>query len=434
MGPAAGTEPSPDPKSDLKVRLAFLGLSPVDLRLLADLGPLLEARADTLVSAFYRHLLSFEPTRRLLADPAVKERLLGKQRAYLLSLAGPTIDEHYVADRLRVGEAHARIGLAPRWYLGAYSLYFSLLVPLTREALEHDMDRCERTVSALLKVLMLDAQLAMEAYIERHERDLEHLNRELAASSRSLAQDLDDRDAQLRVSHRRARAAEDLASVATLAAGLAHEIGTPMGVIHGHAEALEPLVKDEKGHWRLQTIRDQVERISRIIQALLNMARPHETVSEPVELEPVLETTLSFLAVKFQRRGIVVERTYAPTPSVLGDAEKLQQLFLNVLVNAVDAMERGGGTLSVALAQPDAGHVEVAVADTGVGIPAAQIDRVFEPFFTTKPAGQGNGLGLVVAQGIVHDHGGEITVESEPGRGAVFRVRLPVALDEAAEG
>jgi len=415
-----------DPQ-DLEQRLAFIDLSDADLALLGELRPMLEDHADQLVSAFYRHLLSFEPTHKLLADPAVKGRLLDKQREYLISLGGPKVDKTYVEDRLRIGVTHERIGLEPRWYLGAYTVYFSLLMPLIHDRLQHDPDRCEQTLGALVKLLTLDAQLAMEAYIERHDHNMEHLNRELAKTSRSLARDLGHRSEELRLTSRRARAAEDLASVANLAAGLAHEIGTPMGVIQGHAEALEPSVTDEKGQWRLRTIRAQVERISRIIQALLNMARPHGLAREPVELEPLLETTISFLGVKLKRRGVEVERDYRPTPSVRGDAEKLQQLFLNLGLNAADAMEGGGGTLRVTLRPVAGDRVELIFADTGTGIRAEQIDRIFDPFFTTKPAGQGNGLGLVVAKGIVDDHGGQIAVESTPGKGTAFRILLPAA-------
>ena len=420
-----------DFQTDLQTRLAFLNLDAGELRLLASLRPDVEKRADTLVSAFYRHLLSFEETRGLLSDPAVKARLLKSQRAYLISLFGSDIDETYVAERLRIGEVHARIGLEPRWYLGAYTLYFTLLMPIVRDAFGQAVDRCELALSALMKRLMLDAQLAMETYIARHEEQLEHLNRELAEASRSLTRTLDDRTHELRQTSRRARAAEDLASVATLAAGLAHEIGTPMSVIQGHAEALEPAVSDEKARWRLNTIRDQIDRISRIIQALLNMARPRESIREPVALEPLLETTLSFLGVKLRRLAVEVKTDYQPTPSVLGDPEKLQQLFLNLALNAADAMAEGGGTLTVSLRPGAEETLELTFADTGAGMDADQLEHIFEPFFTTKPAGQGNGLGLVVAQGIVGDHGGVLDVTSEVGKGTCFEIRLPLAQAKA---
>ena len=114
-------------KEELEERLAFLGLTETDLRALQMLQPLFERRADTLVTAFYRHLLSFERTRALLRNAEVKRRVFIEQRRYLLSLTEPKIDEAYVADRRRIGETHERIGLEPRWYLGAYAIYFYLI-------------------------------------------------------------------------------------------------------------------------------------------------------------------------------------------------------------------------------------------------------------------------------------------------------------------
>jgi len=264
----------------------------------------------------------------------------------------------------------------------------------------------------------------MEAYIARHERELEYLNRELAAQGRHQAREFEDQRAELRLTERRARAAEDLASVATLVAGLAHEIGTPMGVIQGHAELLESSVSDERGRWRLRTIREQIERISRIIQALLNTARPREPVRVPISVAPILENSLSFLAEKFRRRGVEVERHFAPAPEICGDAGKLQQLFLNLLLNAVDAMPQGGKILA-SLGTAQDGRLEVRIRDSGVGIPPDQISQIFQPFYTTKEAGHGSGLGLVVAREIVTDHGGEIEVASESGKGTEFRISLP---------
>jgi len=420
-------------KQDLEQRLAFLDFGPVDRAALAALAPVIDDHADTLVSAFYRHLLSFEPTRRLLSDSDVKKRLLGKQREYLLSLARGAVDEDFVEERLRIGVTHERIGLSPRWYLGAYALYFSLLAPIVTERYRGDPERIEQTLSALVKLLLLDGQLAMEAYIERHDRELEFLNRELAASGRDLEHALREQRQELRQTTRRARAAEDLASVATLVAGLAHEIGTPMGVIQGHAELLESSVTDERGRRRLRTIREQIDRISRIIQALLSTARPREPLRAPLALEPVLENTLSFLGERFKRRGIRVESRYEAVPAVYGDAEKLQQLFLNLFLNAADAMP-DGGALRVSLEPNGPAGVVVCVADTGVGIPAEKLGVIFDPFYTTKAAGQGSGLGLVVARGIVADHDGQLQVTSEEGVGTEFRVELPAAALPQAGG
>jgi signal transduction histidine kinase len=197
-----------------------------------------------------------------------------------------------------------------------------------------------------------------------------------------------------------------------------------MSVIQGHAKLLEPAVAGEDARWRLRTIQEQIARISRIIQTLLNLARPRRSRRVPVSLGPLLETTLSFLSEKVESRGIRVERDLPAVASILGDPERLQQLFLNLLLNAVDAMPEGGA-LRIALAPAPDGGVCVRVADSGVGISAADLPRIFEPFFTSKPAGEGNGLGLMVAHGIVKDHGGSICVESEAGRGTEFRIEFP---------
>ena len=418
-------------KEEFEERLAFLILTETDRALLAGLGPLLERHADRFVSSFYRHLLSFEGTRHLLSDPVVKDRLLAKQREYLLSLSKPGLDERYVEERVRIGEVHQRIGLDSRWYLGAYSLYFSLLAPVISETFRGDPERVSQTLSALVKLLMLDAQLAIEAYSERRERILEHLNRELSEASRSLAREHSLTEHELRETELRARAAENLASVATLVAGLAHEIGTPMGVIRGHAEALESAVQGERAQWRARTIRDQIDRISAIIQSLLNIARPRYAVPVTVDLVEVVDTAIAFLSEKLGRREVIVERHYAATPTVRGDRDKLQQLFLNLFLNAIDAMAEGG-RLRITVRISAAREVEVTVSDTGTGISADDLPHVFTPFFTTKPAGHGSGLGLVVAQGIVADHGGHLDVTSAVDRGTTVTIRLPLGAQDPA--
>jgi signal transduction histidine kinase len=430
--PTRQSQEVPETPSDLQQRLAYLGFDQSDSDLLAALRPVLERNAPALVAAFYRHLLSFHATRELLRDPAAKTRLLAKQREYLLSLGGPQLDEGFLAERRRIGEVHERIGLEPRWYLGAYALYFSLLAPVIGDAFEDQPQRAMQTLISLQKLLLLDAQLAMETYIDRQHHELEYLTEELATEGRRLAHDYEEQRVELRQTVDRARAAEELASVATLVAGLAHEIGTPMGVIQGHAKLLEPAVEGEDALWRLRTIQEQIGRISRIIHTLLNMARPGKMRRQPVALAPLIESSLSFVREKLGCRGIEVKKSLHPVPSVVGDGERLQQLFLNLFLNAADAMPEGG-ELGVSLDSTDA-EVEIRVSDTGVGIEPELLGRIFEPFFTTKPAGEGSGLGLMVVKGIVGDHGGRIDVSTRRGEGTEFVVRLPVAAVEAEGG
>ena len=224
---------------------------------------------------------------------------------------------------------------------------------------------------------------------------------------------------------RRARAAEELASIGTLTAGLAHEVGGPMNVILGYAQMIENSTSEETVRDRARIIREQVSRISKIIETLLAFARPRPILKIPVQLNESLEEVLNFLSEEFRKREVTVERRFEPVAAIRGDGAKLQQLFLNLFLNAVDAMPEGG-TLRVSLESRDPDEVEVRVADTGTGIPTEALAKIFEPFFTSKPRGKGSGLGLAVAKGIVSDHDGRIDVASELGKGTEFLVSFPV--------
>lgn len=234
---------------------------------------------------------------------------------------------------------------------------------------------------------------------------------------------------RLHVAEERARAAEQLASLSLITAGIAHDIGTPMNVILGYADMLRDSLSDPKDRRRAEIISEQVRRVTDLMQTLLNIARPHERVQSPLELAEVIDHALDFFREKLRSRGIEVERDYLPASTIRGDRDRLEQMFLNLIVNAADAMPRGGKLrVSIAAAPPD--QVEVAMEDSGHGIAPDALDRIFEPFYTSKPRGEGTGLGLVVSRSIVIDHGGSIAVESEPDRGTRFILRFPV--DDAA--
>jgi PAS domain S-box-containing protein len=222
---------------------------------------------------------------------------------------------------------------------------------------------------------------------------------------------------------RRAQEAEKLASIATLTAGIAHDVGAPMTAILGYAEMMQKSLTDEKNQRRAGIIVEQVKRISELIQALLNMARPSTRAFIRLELGQVLDKSLEFYREKLRSRGIEVERFFEAVPSVAGDPDRLQQVFLNLVINAADAMP-DGGTLRVTLRSADARHVEVRFSDTGTGIPPDDLTRIFEPFYTTKERGGGTGLGLIVARTIIDEHNGVISVESEVESGTEFTIRF----------
>lgn len=228
-----------------------------------------------------------------------------------------------------------------------------------------------------------------------------------------------------------------LASLGQLAAGLAHEIGTPLGVIGGRAESLQRrLAGNGHAEQSLGIVLDQIDRISRIVRSMLDFAKVRELHLTETDLGQVLESTIEFVDHRFEELGIEVQSRIDPRARpVRADGENLQEVFLNLTMNAADAMPEGGH-LFVCIrpqrrAHPDQGTdldlMEVEFMDDGVGIAPEHIDRVFDPFFTTKDIGKGTGLGLSVSYGIVREHGGWMEVESAPSRGTTMRVLLPVA-------
>lgn len=228
---------------------------------------------------------------------------------------------------------------------------------------------------------------------------------------------------------RRLRQTEELAALATLITGIAHDIGTPMNVILGYTDMLARSVREEKDRERIRIIKEQVERVTRLIQSLMNFARPQRETPRILRIEDVAERALGMIAETARKRGIAVERAFGETAPVLVESERLERALLDLLVNACDAMAHGG-TLRVATRPLDAG-VEIRIEDTGTGIAPDALERIFEPFYTTKPRGKGTGLGLPVTRGIVLDHGGAIEVESALGKGTTFRIRLPRESDPA---
>jgi hypothetical protein len=219
--------------------------------------------------------------------------------------------------------------------------------------------------------------------------------------------------------------ADKLSSIGLLAAGVAHEVNTPLAVISTYAQMLAKQVAgDEQKSKLLDKIARQTFRASEIVNSLLNFSRTSSTAFEDIDLNRVLRETLTLLEHQFQKSSINVESDLeTDLPLIRGNAGKLQQVFLNLFINARDAME-SGGTLRVTT-KPDAVGVQVEVSDSGPGIPRENLARIFDPFFTTKGARKGTGLGLSVSYGIVEEHGGVIEVESKAGEGTVFRLEFP---------
>jgi two-component system, NtrC family, sensor kinase len=218
---------------------------------------------------------------------------------------------------------------------------------------------------------------------------------------------------------------EKLTSLGLLAAGVAHEVNTPLAVISNYIQMLAKQMPDgDPRQSIIEKIVKQTFRASEIVNNLLNFSRTGAAEASDVDVNHVVEETLSLVAHPLRTSQIqIVKQLATGLPPVRGSANKLQQVFLNLFLNARDAMP-GGGMLEIRTAAHN-GSVEIEVVDTGAGIAREHIHRIFDPFFTTKAAGRGTGLGLSVSYGIIKEHAGKIDVRSTPGKGTSFHVEFP---------
>lgn len=221
--------------------------------------------------------------------------------------------------------------------------------------------------------------------------------------------------------------AERLASVGRLAAGAAHEINNPLAAISAQAQLMLRRAEDEKDRKALQSIIDQTGRISKIISDLMGFARPAEPCIEPAAVKMVIEHALSILEHRTKISGVEIRKEFQPDiPLIYADSKQLEQVFLNLAVNAIHAMDKGGVLTIRVGVDSDKEHLRIDFADTGIGIQPRDIPSIFDPFFTTKREGEGTGLGLAICHSIIESHHGTIKVSSQPGKGSVFTIHLPL--------
>lgn len=222
-----------------------------------------------------------------------------------------------------------------------------------------------------------------------------------------------------------------LRAVGTLTAGIAHELNNPINNITLTAYALLEDYNETSDEERLEMVKDLVSeanRSQRIVRNLLDFARETESKMEPLDVGDIVRETVRLASNQIKLSGVELRLNVSPyLPRIHGDRQQLGQVILNLIVNALDAMDHGNGVLAIdVLHLKRSNFVEVSVTDNGAGIPEHLLPSVFDPFFTTKDTGKGTGLGLSVSQGIVAKHGGHIDVVSKEGKGTTFTVKLPI--------
>ena len=297
-----------------------------------------------------------------------------------------------------------------------------------------------RMGSNVIGVLLVDNQVSARPFTQNDIALLSALadyaviainNARLYETVKSFNQELErrvkERTRELRETQNQLIQSEKLASIGQLAAGVAHEINNPIGVMLGFSQVLlKRTAEDSPMHKPLATIEREGLRCKHIVESLLDFAHYSKPNLERADLNDLVEAALELTTHKATVTNIKTIKRYAPNlPQVLADQNRLQQVFLNILLNAYQAMP-DGGELRIMTRQVNQ-EVHAVFADTGIGIPPEHLNRIFDPFFTTKEVGEGTGLGLSISYGIVEQHGGTIEAKSKVDTGSTFTVKLPVA-------
>jgi signal transduction histidine kinase len=259
--------------------------------------------------------------------------------------------------------------------------------------------------------------------------ELENYSRHLEEKVLERTADLEEANKTLRETQAQLIQASKMAAMGQFGAGVAHELNQPLAGISGYTDLLLLKLEEESPQWRYaKKIEDQVTRMTKIINNLRTFARQSKFEYAEVDINQPIDDALMLLGEQLRSHNIKVRRELTPDlPKVHADANQLEQVFLNLISNAKDAMDvRGSGTLTVhSRTNKDGDFVEAYVADTGTGMDASVINDIFNPFFTTKDVGKGTGLGLSISLGIIEDHCGRIEVHTVRNKGTVFRVALP---------
>jgi signal transduction histidine kinase len=383
-------------------RLRFLDYGREDAERLQSIHETAEVHAGEVIDKLYEHLLSFEETSAFFEDPSVLDRVKELQKQYFIQLTEGKTDADYFEHRLRVGDAHQRIELLPQWYLGLYSKYVGLIVEQVRKY-EGD-EKALETLPSLMKLIFLDVGLAIDAYIGggfidklRQERNItQGLREELARKER-------------------------LAILGQLAGGVGHELRNPLAVLATSVYFLTMALGDSadpKIRKHLGIIEQELGHANEIITNLLDFSRVRKPAAVKITLSDLLKNALE----RYDFGEIEVDRNINEI-EVIADPGQVRQVIINLVTNALQAMNESGGRLSIDTGQ-NGTQAWIAIKDSGTGIEPDILEKIFQPLFTTKA--KGIGLGLAVCDSLIRANGGKITVESQVGMGSTFTIHLPV--------
>jgi signal transduction histidine kinase len=417
-----------------------------DLGLVAESG-LIENHITEIIARnrdFMRYVVVTDPTGRVTHSN--RWDILGQQFDRVLgpeSIGRGSVTEILTDGSDRVLEVCSTLNISTK-YWGSIAVGFSL------DPIERQVRDLARRAAVVALILMLFNSVVTALYVESLIRPILDLNQtmkragtgdlavraaarsrdevgELAGAFNRMMDELEEAREREQVQRAQLTHTEKMVAVGTLAAGVAHEVNNPLAGVLACIENLRADPDDEEMRRRyLDLIEDGLKRIERTITNLLNFARQRELRPEPTSLNHNLRHVVELVGYQLRNAGVQVELDLEPRDTtVMADHFQMEQLFLNLILNAVEAMP-GGGTLCLRT-RAAKGRVVAEVEDTGRGIPPDIRDRIFDPFFTTRDVGEGTGLGLSVSDTIVRAHGGSIEVHSKLGQGSLFRVVLAAA-------
>jgi len=250
---------------------------------------------------------------------------------------------------------------------------------------------------------------------------------DLAQSFNTMATELDDREKSLKKTQAALIQSEKMSAFGQLGAGIAHEVKNPLAGILGLAQlSLRKIDEESPIHQNISLIEKETKRCQMIMENLLKFARKEEVAFDVVDINKVIADATAIVEHQLSINQVkLVKKINENLPRIEGNANQLQQVFMNLMINAQQAMKGSPGSVTVLSMEGGNGNIKVEVVDDGPGIPPDILEKIFDPFFSTKPSGEGTGLGLSVSYGIIKEHNGTITVNSKPGEGATFTIVIP---------
>lgn len=386
----------------------YVGFEERDAENIRRLGDIIRPLIPDIVARFYGVLLKHPGAARVFSGPEQIERLRLKLSDWLDTLFCGKYDDAYCRQRAEIGRTHVRVGLAQHYMFGAMEV---IRQELHAGVLAAGLPNGADALDSLNKLLALETAVMLETFQIAHAEQLRALERVALGERLSRA--------------------ERLAEIGQLAASLAHEIKNPLAGISGAVQVIRDATpSDDQHHPILAEILRQIDRLDGTVEDLLVYARPKVPQMRSCDMGDVVTRTVELLRKQPLAAGIQLEvECDARLPAVDLDPDQIEQVLINVILNAVQASSKGDVVRMTA--QADSATIELIVRDQGHGMSESVRRKAFEPFFTTKA--RGTGLGLAICRQIIHAHHGSLELRSEPGAGTTVIVRLPLRQSRATD-